>query len=274
MPGTREDCKRETVTKKLEFDEKPGKDIKCLDVNGEVSLKPPPVLVEKNGEVIKSTNDELIFEALNKLTLEFKERLKFLQTNDQIKELQTTLRDRETSRSDFIFYADRLIRLVVEEGLNQLPFDECSVTTPTGAKYKGLRFRRGICGVSIVRSGEAMEKGLRECCRSIRIGKVLLKTDEETSKRAVCYAKFPPDIDQRKVFLMYPLLSSGGSVAMAVDVLLDSGVEEENIIILTLFSTFQGVSNVLGKYKKLKMLTTEVYQEVPKQFGRKYFGTD
>lgn len=65
---------------------------------------------------------------------------------------------RNTSRSDFKFYADRLIRLVIEESLNQLPYSHCSVATPTGAIYDGLKYRSGNCGVSIVRSGEAMEQ--------------------------------------------------------------------------------------------------------------------
>ncbi|CAN7988882.1 unnamed protein product [Ixodes hexagonus] len=58
--------------------------------------------------------------------------LRIMQVNDQIKELQTIIRDKNTSRSDFVFYADRLIRLVVEEGLNQLSYTECTVITPTG----------------------------------------------------------------------------------------------------------------------------------------------
>lgn len=65
---------------------------------------------------------------------------------------------RNTSRSDFKFYADRLIRLVIEESLNKLPYTECEVVTPTGAIYKGLKYGAGNCGVSIVRSGEAMEQ--------------------------------------------------------------------------------------------------------------------
>lgn len=56
-------------------------------------------------------------------------------------------------------------------------------------------------------SGEAMEQGLRDCCRSIRIGKILIQSDEETQKAKVFYAKFPPDIYRRKVLLMYPILS-------------------------------------------------------------------
>ncbi|XP_067375455.1 uracil phosphoribosyltransferase homolog isoform X3 [Channa argus] len=79
-------------------------------------------------------------------------QLKLLPLNDQIRELQTIIRDKTTSRGDFVFCADRLIRLVVEEGLNQLPYSECTVTTPTGYKYEGVRFERGNCGVSIMRS--------------------------------------------------------------------------------------------------------------------------
>lgn len=81
-------------------------------------------------------------------------QLKLLPLNDQIRELQTIIRDKTTSRGDFVFCADRLIRLVVEEGLNQLPYSECTVTTPTGYKYEGVKFERGNCGVSIMRSGK------------------------------------------------------------------------------------------------------------------------
>ncbi len=63
------------------------------------------------------------------------------------------------------FVADRLIRLVIEEGLNQLPYSDSEVKTPAGWPYKGLEFGRGNCGVSVVRSGEAMEKALQDCCR-------------------------------------------------------------------------------------------------------------
>ena len=49
-------------------------------------------------------------------------KFKVLASTDQIKELQTIIRDKDTSRSDFKFVADRLIRMVIEEGLNQLPY--------------------------------------------------------------------------------------------------------------------------------------------------------
>ena len=144
---------------------------------------------------------------------------------------------RTSSRSDFVFYADRLIRLVVEEGLNQLPFKEKDVTTPTDAIYHGLQYLKGNCGVSIVRSGEAMEKGLRDCCRSIRIGKILVQSDEDTHEARVVYAKLPEDIHERKVLLMYPIMSTGNTVVKAVKVLMEHGVRQNNIILLNLFCT-------------------------------------
>ncbi|KAM9539906.1 uracil phosphoribosyltransferase homolog isoform 4-T7 [Salvelinus alpinus] len=101
----------------------------------------------------------------------------------------------------------KMMRVVVEEGLNQLPYSECTVTTPTGHKYDGVKFEKGNCGVSIMRSGEAVEQGLRDCCRSIRIGKILIQSDEDTQKTKVYNAKFPLDINRRKVLLMYPILT-------------------------------------------------------------------
>uniref|UniRef100_A0A6I8PPY8 Uracil phosphoribosyltransferase homolog n=1 Tax=Ornithorhynchus anatinus TaxID=9258 RepID=A0A6I8PPY8_ORNAN len=169
-------------------------------------------------------------------------QLKLLPMNDQIRELQTIIRDKTASRGDFMFSADRLIRLVVEEGLNQLPYTECTVTTPTGYKYEGVKFEKGNCGVSIMRSGEAMEQGLRDCCRSIRIGKILIQSDEETQRAKVYYAKFPPDIYRRKVLLMYPILSTGNTVIEAVKVLIEHGVQPSVIILLSLFSTPHGLS--------------------------------
>jgi uracil phosphoribosyltransferase len=51
-----------------------------------------------------------------------------------------------------------------------------------------------------------MEKGLRECCRSIRIGKILIQSTDEEAK-SVIYAKFPNDINLRKIILLYPITS-------------------------------------------------------------------
>lgn len=47
--------------------------------------------------------------------------------------MHTIIRDASSSKNDFVFYADRLNRLIVEAGLGHLPFQEKIVKTPTGA---------------------------------------------------------------------------------------------------------------------------------------------
>ena len=119
------------------------------------------------------------------------------------------IRDKDTKRADFIFYSNRIIRLLVEEGLNHLPTVEHTITSPVGRTYQGLKFEGKICGVSIMRAGEAMEQGLRDCCRSVRIGKILIQRDEETSKPRLFYEKLPEDIANRWVLLLDPMLATG-----------------------------------------------------------------
>lgn len=173
----------------------------------------------------------------------------------QLEALYTIIRDKDTSRGDFLFYSDRIIRLLVEEGLNHLPVVKRTVTTPTGTAYEGVGFEGKICGVSILRAGEAMEAGLREVCRSVRIGKILIQRDEETTLPKLFYSKFPQDIAARYVLLLDPMLATGGSAMKAVEVLIEHGVPEERIIFINLIASPEGLQTFCGKYPKLKVIT-------------------
>uniref|UniRef100_A0A6G1SBY0 Uracil phosphoribosyltransferase homolog n=1 Tax=Aceria tosichella TaxID=561515 RepID=A0A6G1SBY0_9ACAR len=207
------------------------------------------------------------------LDLKLNNRFMLMPLNDQIRELQTVLRDKATSRGDFKFYADRLIRLVVEEGLNQLPIERVEVMTPTGHSYPGIRYLKGNCGVSIVRSGESMEQGLRDCCRSIRIGKILIESDENNQAR-VLYTKFPRDIEHRRVLVLYPIMSTGLAVVESIKVLLRHGVKEDNMILLNLFSSPRACKMINGLFPRIFVLTSDINPVCPNHFGQRYFGTD
>ncbi|KAI9217759.1 uracil phosphoribosyltransferase-domain-containing protein [Blastocladiella britannica] len=176
----------------------------------------------------------------------------------QLKALMTIIRDKSTPRSDFIFYSDRVNRLLVEEGLNYLPLVEKVVETPTGASYTGVAFQGQICGVPIIRAGEAMEKGLRECCKGVRIGKILIQRNEETAQPELYYVKLPTDIARRFVLLLDPMLATGGSAIKAIEVLLDHGVREDHILFLNLLAVPEGISAVTSRFPKLKIVTAQI----------------
>ncbi|KIY53616.1 PRTase-like protein [Fistulina hepatica ATCC 64428] len=173
----------------------------------------------------------------------------------QLEALFTIIRNKDTSRGDFLFYSDRIIRLLVEEGLNHLPVVSRTVETPTGTTYDGVGFKGKICGVSILRAGEAMEVALREVCRSVRIGKILIQRDEDTALPKLFYSKFPKDIAQRYVLLLDPMLATGGSAIKAVEVLKDHGVPEDRIIFINLIAAPVGLTNFMKAFPTSKIIT-------------------
>jgi uridine kinase len=126
--------------------------------------------------------------------------LSVLKATPELKSLHTLIRDASCNRDDFIFYADRLSQMVVERcvlfclfvvavhlqfffsGLAEVPCTDEDITTPTGSVYKGKRMTDMLCGVSIVRSGATMEKGMRRVIKDIPQGKVLIQTDPKTGE--------------------------------------------------------------------------------------------
>lgn len=207
--------------------------------------------------------------------------LVLMRQTPQLLGLHTIIRNKETSREDFIFYSNRLNRLLIEEALNHLPYASAWVTTPTGEKFHGMKFGSKICGVSIVRAGESMEVGLREVCQSVRIGKILIQRNEETSEPSCFYIKLPNDIHTRTVLLLDPMLATGGSACCAIKILLDAGVKGENIIFLNLIAAPEGVHKLAKEYPSVKIITTMVDCCLNEKkyilpgigdFGDRYFG--
>jgi uracil phosphoribosyltransferase len=175
------------------------------------------------------------------------------------------IRDKNTQRADFIFHSNRIIRLLVEEGLNHLPVVAHTVTSPVGKEYVGVRFEGKICGVSIMRAGESMEEGLRECCRSVRIGKILIQRNEETSKPKLFYDKLPSDIKDRWVLLLDPMLATGGSALMAIEVLKNKGVPEDRILFLNLIASPEGIRNFAEHAPMVRVITAFIDQGLDDQ---------
>lgn len=200
----------------------------------------------------------------------------------QLRGMHTLIRDARTTKHDFVFYADRLIRLLVENGLGHLPFTEQQIITPTGSVYTGVVFCKRLCGVSIIRSGESMENALRACCKGIKIGKILIHGEGDNGRQLI-YEKLPADISSRHVLLLDPVLASGNSAIKAISLLLSKGVAESNIIFLNLIAAPEGIHAVCKKFPKLKIVTSEIDMTLNKdlhvipgmgEFGDRYFGTD
>lgn len=176
----------------------------------------------------------------------------------QLEALMTFLRDRSLTRQDWIFYADRVTRLMIEHSLNCLPVDPIQVTTPLNHTYDGVQFRRGIVGVSVLRAGQSMETALRTCCRGVRIGKILIQRDEETAKPRVYLSKLPKDIEERYVLCMDPMLATGGSALSAIEELIKAGAKEEHIVFVSILAAPEGLKKIHEARPKVIITTAQI----------------
>nr|XP_028682989.1 uridine-cytidine kinase-like 1 isoform X11 [Macaca mulatta] len=210
--------------------------------------------------------------------------LSVLKSTPQVRGMHTIIRDKETSRDEFIFYSKRLMRLLIEHALSFLPFQDCVVRTPQGQEYAGKCYAgKQITGVSILRAGETMEPALRAVCKDVRIGTILIQTNQLTGEPELHYLRLPKDISDDHVILMDCTVSTGAAAMMAVRVLLDHDVPEDKIFLLSLLMAEMGVHSVAYAFPRVRIITTAVDKRVNDlfriipgigNFGDRYFGTD
>ena len=212
-----------------------------------------------------------------------RESVHLLPQTKWLRSLHTIIRDRHAYRERFVTNASRVIRQLVESGLEQLPFEQSDVLTPVGETYRGLGITPGICGVSIARAGESMESELRAISPGIRIGKILIQRDKETKLPHLYYSALPEDIGERHVLLLDPTLATGGTALTAIGVLLDQGVPEEHIVFVNVLSSPEGIEVVHRSHPGVRIVTSSIEEGLNENaymrpgigdFGDRYFGTD
>ncbi|XP_070788262.1 uridine-cytidine kinase-like 1 isoform X1 [Pituophis catenifer annectens] len=210
--------------------------------------------------------------------------LSVLESTPQVRGMHTIIRNKDTSRDEFIFYSKRLMRLLIEHALSFLPLKPVTVETPQGTIYDGKRFhRQRITGISILRAGETMEQALTAVCKDIRLGKILIQTNHDTGEPELHYLRLPKEISEDYVILMDSTVSTGAAAMMAIRVLLDHDVQEDRIFLLSLLMAEMGVHSVAYAFPRVRIITTAVDKRVNEEFhiipgignfGDRYFGTD
>ncbi|NXF40400.1 UCKL1 protein, partial [Nyctibius bracteatus] len=219
--------------------------------------------------------------------------LSVLESTPQVRGMHTIIRNKDTTRDEFIFYSKRLMRLLIEHALSFLPLKSVTVETPQGTMYEGKRFhRQRITGVSILRAGETMEQALTAVCKDIRLGKILIQTNLDTGEPEVSgarcpgtelprhhgvgdslsfppqlhYLRLPKEISEDYVILMDSTVSTGAAAMMAVRVLLDHDVQEDRIFLLSLLMAEMGVHSVAYAFPRVRIITTAVDKRINEEF--------
>ena len=152
------------------------------------------------------------------------------------------LRNKETSVKEFRELVGEIAGLMCYEATRNLPTEEVLVETPiTTAKCKMLAGKK-MAIVPILRAGLGMVDSMVALIPSAKIGHIGLYRDPETHKPVEYYCKLPDDIGNRQVFVVDPMLATGGSAVAAIDFLKAHGCR--NIIMMNVIGCPEGVKAV------------------------------
>ena len=126
------------------------------------------------------------------------------------------LRDVNTSTKEFRDLVNEISMLMIYDATRDLPLSEIDVQTPCGIAHCKEIAGRKLAFVPILRAGLGMVEGALMLVPSARVGHIGLYRNEATLEPVEYYCKLPKDIEERDVFVLDPMLATGGSAIDAI----------------------------------------------------------
>ena len=158
--------------------------------------------------------------------------------------------------------------------MDHFHFKAAKVETPQGLEYHGLLPAGEISAVVILRAGATMETGLKRVIPDCRTGRLLIRSNYRTGEPELHYQKLTRDISSHAgVLLLDPQMSSGAAALMAVKVLVDHGVSEDNIVFVTYFAPKMGLNRLCNVFPGVRVVVGKVVEEHQERWiATRYFG--
>ena len=134
------------------------------------------------------------------------------------------MRKTDTGSKDFRELAEEISTLMCYEVTRDLPLDDIEIETPI-TKTTAKMVSKKMAVVPILRAGLGMVDGIVNLIPNIKVGHIGLYRDPDTLEPVEYYCKLPSDIEERDVFLVDPMLATGGSATAAITFLKNRGVK-------------------------------------------------
>ena len=152
------------------------------------------------------------------------------------------IRRKEVGTKDFRQLISEIGNLITYEATRYLDLDEIEIETPIcKTKVKELSGKK-LAIIPILRAGLGMVEGMISLVPSARVGHIGLYRDPVTAEPHEYYCKIPADCDKRDVFVVDPMLATGGSAVAAIQMLKDKGVKK--IIMMCIIAAPEGVKAI------------------------------
>ena len=126
------------------------------------------------------------------------------------------LRDQSTGTKEFKELVSELATLICYEATRDLPLKEVEIQTPIALAKTNVVSGRKMALVPILRAGLGMVDGMLTLVPAAKVGHIGMYRDEETLEPVEYYCKLPEDIEERDIFVLDPMLATGGSACDAI----------------------------------------------------------
>ena len=170
------------------------------------------------------------------------------------------LRDKNTGVKEFREVVGEIAALMCYEATRDLPLEDVTIETPiaTGT-FKRLSGKK-LAIVPILRAGLGMVDTIIDLIPSAKVGHIGLYRDPETHNPVEYYCKMPPDISEREVLIVDPMLATGGSASAAITFLKGYGCK--NIKLMTIIGCPEGIKAVTEEHPDVDLYVAAVDEKL------------
>ncbi|MGX4686551.1 uracil phosphoribosyltransferase [Vagococcus sp. JNUCC 83] len=151
----------------------------------------------------------------------------------------TIIREKNCGTKVFREVVDEIAMLMAYEVSRDMPLEDIEIETPMGTSVQKTLTGKKVAIIPILRAGIGMVDGMLELIPAAKVGHVGLYRDHDTLEPVEYFVKLPADIAERQLFVVDPMLATGGSAIMAIDLLKRRGAT--NIKFVCLVAAPEGV---------------------------------
>ncbi|MEG0013874.1 MAG: uracil phosphoribosyltransferase [Cellulosilyticaceae bacterium] len=166
----------------------------------------------------------------------------FIMNHPLIQHKVSRLRSVETGSKEFRELVKEVSQLICFEATRELPLEDYDIETPIGHAVGKRIAGKNLSIVPILRAGLGMVDGMLDLVPTAKVGHIGLYRDPETLQPVEYYCKLPQDINERDLFVLDPMLATGGSAVAAIQFIKDKGAK--NISFLCLLAAPEGIQKL------------------------------
>ena len=184
----------------------------------------------------------------------------FIFDHPLIKHKIAILRDKNTGMKEFRELIEEITTIMTYESTRDVKLEKVEVETPLEITEQYKVPEESVAIVPILRAGLGMVNGVHKVFPTARVGHIGMYRNEETLQPQEYYCKLPEGIDKKTVFLVDPMLATGGSACDALDALKKRGCK--NIKFMAVIGVPQGVEKVAKAHPDVQIYVSTLDRQL------------